>query len=1038
MVNYRFLNIVILAAFQLIILSKVTYADVNIDPTVVGKSDIPVWVVPLEADKVLEKNLDGATSGILYNLSDNQVRWLPDGYEFYYRLSYQIIDRSGLEEASRITRAFDPSDTAINFNFIKVTRADKTQERLAGTEFTLLRQENGLDKGIVDGTLTVLVELDDIRVGDTIDYAVSGKVTSQLWPGHFFDEVTLGWSVPIGTSRYRLIWPKDRQLYIKRYNGVPEAEITEIGANQIYNWAINNPEPVQNEVGTPHWHVRFPRLSLSSMGDWQTVQKWAIPYYKSEDKLPKETAQQVKDIKRKWKKKEDRLTEALRLVQDNIRYVGIEIGLGSHIPRPPAEVVRSGYGDCKDKSLLLTIILRELGIRAWPALTDMDAGPGLPDSLPSTIAFDHMIVKARVGEKIYWLDATKSYQGGRGRNLAPLFYGYALPIDGKAAGLEEIALDAPQEPTIQVEETYRFSDSEDLFLTLATKVTYLSDEADTRRLSFSSQSLDQINRNYLDYYQGSLKGLESLKPVLIEDDIDTNRLVVTAEFKLGRSMAEENKVSDGFDLKAYAVKGLFHQPNNMERETPLSLPIYINRSHVFKVVAPGKRPKGMEDVIKETQSMQFERTSESKADTLIIRYSLTSNIRSTSPENYSAAVSFGKTVADGSSLTFTLNQVKKSLAATFKIDEEEFSNVEDRFIEVFNLIGAKNNIKTIQLLDVLEADHPNPSRLRGLIQIIRGEILSDMGRKSGARKAYAEGLALYPDNSESYFKLTDLYNQNEEYTKAARTLILLAENLPEKVKSLRLRWLGSLKRNLVKNEQGEVFDDLAIALSKAGYKGNKNSGADWVYQIAVKALIGKNETETAKSLSVNINDSALLLELLIDRRYEAIWPVVEERSGKNLRKAIEADLLRTQKEYEAAPDDYKLLLWYMQSLRAAGQSQEAIKVAKPMLDEWSKVVATGKDAFWVANAYAYTLIDVGQFDKAMELMRKINSLGPEDFPNIINMSINHAMMLMENGSFEKAVSAAEAIDLDYASTYGKMFVWSVKSCSIFACCFMQA
>jgi tetratricopeptide (TPR) repeat protein len=91
----------------------------------------------------------------------------------------------------------------------------------------------------------------------------------------------------------------------------------------------------------------------------------------------------------------------------NIRYTGIEFDEASNIPWTPAETAKRGFGDCKDKATLLIALLRQAGIRADLAL--LSTGPGFDTmkELPGMDMFDHAIVRARVGNKDVWIDATE-------------------------------------------------------------------------------------------------------------------------------------------------------------------------------------------------------------------------------------------------------------------------------------------------------------------------------------------------------------------------------------------------------------------------------------------------------------------------------------------------------------------------------------------------------------------------------------------------------------------------------------------------------
>lgn len=91
-----------------------------------------------------------------------------------------------------------------------------------------------------------------------------------------------------------------------------------------------------------------------------------------------------------------RMLAALRFVQGQIRYLGVEIGAGSHAPSAPAVVLQRRFGDCKDKSLLAVTMLRSLGIDAEPALVNTNARRGIAGWLATPSAFDHVIARAHV------------------------------------------------------------------------------------------------------------------------------------------------------------------------------------------------------------------------------------------------------------------------------------------------------------------------------------------------------------------------------------------------------------------------------------------------------------------------------------------------------------------------------------------------------------------------------------------------------------------------------------------------------------------
>jgi len=64
-------------------------------------------------------------------------------------------------------------------------------------------------------------------------------------------------------------------------------------------------------------------------------------------------------------------------VQNDIRYVAIELGIGGHQPHPAAEVFSHRYGDCKDKVTLLSTMLKEIGVESYYVLINTERGRSL-------------------------------------------------------------------------------------------------------------------------------------------------------------------------------------------------------------------------------------------------------------------------------------------------------------------------------------------------------------------------------------------------------------------------------------------------------------------------------------------------------------------------------------------------------------------------------------------------------------------------------------------------------------------------------------
>lgn len=510
-------------------------------------------------------------NGISNLLSDVQIKHRGTGYESYDRYIYKIVDRPGLERGAAIETVFDPSRNRLTFNRIIVRRDGKVIDHLDRAKIDVYRRETDSQRGIFDGRLTALINLDDIRVGDTIEYARTFEVMPIVDANSISVRFYTQWYEPVGLIRYRLIWPKDRPVTIKTVAADVRPGVTANGDDKVYLWEMARPQPSRGEENVPAEATSSGYVELSSVPDWQSVVDQLKPYYQPAVQFPPDFAERLNELAKSYSTPTDRLVQALRLVQDNIRYVSLAIGTGSYLPRSPAAVIESGFGDCKDKTLLLVSILQHLGIDAVPALTDIDEGYGLPSRLPSVRAFDHIIVKATIDGRTYWVDPTNYLQGGKADTLVVPDFGYALPIVDRDAKLEALALEAILLPTTSVEEHFALPRTKDEPMTLSVVSTYRGRDAEYMRYRLKNEAIGDISRRYRDYYSEGYPGIRSTAELSTLDDRDANLVTVTENYELPASDANGSELLKNFPLRADVNLGQLPTPSAVDRRTPVAI-----------------------------------------------------------------------------------------------------------------------------------------------------------------------------------------------------------------------------------------------------------------------------------------------------------------------------------------------------------------------------------------------------------------------------------------------------------------------------------
>ena len=155
----------------------------------------------------------------------------------------------------------------------------------------------------------------------------------------------------------------------------------------------------------------FPFIEVASDKKWSNMVKALSPIYegKISEPLPKLYREILKSARKFKAGSEDQINFIISSLIDKIRYMRDWRSInGGYIPRSLSEIVKTGFGDCKDMSVSLSAILRQIGFKAQVALVYRSfARHSSSDyTLPNRLAFNHAIVRAKVKDKILWLDPT--------------------------------------------------------------------------------------------------------------------------------------------------------------------------------------------------------------------------------------------------------------------------------------------------------------------------------------------------------------------------------------------------------------------------------------------------------------------------------------------------------------------------------------------------------------------------------------------------------------------------------------------------------
>ncbi len=240
-------------------------------------------------------------------------------------------------------------------------------------------------------------------------------------------------------SRLTVISPALNPVRYKMFNYPGAPVITDNKSDKIYTWEVKEMPAILDEYASPAWHEITTSVFLAiekfvledyqgSNASWKDFGKFVYDLKKDRDALPDDVKQKVHLLSEGVTDVNEKIRKLYEFMQQNTRYVSVDLGIGGWQPYDAKYVATKRYGDCKALSNFMYALLKEAGIRAVYTVTYRGLDPDyLLTDLPSS-QFNHVILFVPQGKDTTWLECTSQtlvpgYVGGDNCNR------YALAVD---------------------------------------------------------------------------------------------------------------------------------------------------------------------------------------------------------------------------------------------------------------------------------------------------------------------------------------------------------------------------------------------------------------------------------------------------------------------------------------------------------------------------------------------------------------------------------------------------------------------------------
>ncbi len=215
------------------------------------------------------------------------------------------------------------------------------------------------------------------------------------------------------------------ELTISAPSGVPihwditlmqEPEVNTDGKLVTYRWSGSYDGKVKEEEYCPPMDKLLPGIQVmpenftydipGSNKSWQSFGKWVADLGKDLQELPENEKATIHQLTDSIEDSRRKIEELYHRLQDETRYINVNIETGGLKPFSAEYVSENKYGDCKALSNYFRAVLKEAGINSYYTL--INAGSTivpLVDSVPYQ-QFNHAIVMVPLNNDTLWVDCT--------------------------------------------------------------------------------------------------------------------------------------------------------------------------------------------------------------------------------------------------------------------------------------------------------------------------------------------------------------------------------------------------------------------------------------------------------------------------------------------------------------------------------------------------------------------------------------------------------------------------------------------------------
>ncbi|MFW0717995.1 DUF3857 domain-containing protein [Pedobacter sp. N23S346] len=333
--------------------------------------------------------------------------------QYDYKVAITILNKAG-DELAEMNEIYDKFMIISN---IKATIYDATGKKIKDYKSSDIKDQSlTSNSSIYEENRMKSINFVSLSYPYTIEYSFTKEFKGLLYFPSWRD--LMGFGISVEKSSYTIQKNKSYQLrYLTSVN--LKTDSIAIGDKIQYKWKSQNvpalvSEPLSTGIdNVASWVKASPNDfeydgSKGNFNNWKTFGAWMYGLNEGGNKLPETAKAIVQQLIKDAKTPKDKIRILYDHLQQNTRYVSVQLGIGGFRPILAEKVAQVNYGDCKALSNYMKALLNEAGISS-NLIVIGNGMPSLNANYSSMGQANHMILCVPLEKDTTFLECTSQY-----------------------------------------------------------------------------------------------------------------------------------------------------------------------------------------------------------------------------------------------------------------------------------------------------------------------------------------------------------------------------------------------------------------------------------------------------------------------------------------------------------------------------------------------------------------------------------------------------------------------------------------------------